>query len=250
LDNCRSRNVAYLLFCVKNYRIYNLFISLLTSHLHIFYKVENVNQWPKIDIIKNVLNLKFYFAIFNLLSIYLKDMFFKANKELLKHKASNKHDVKVNIFDDSSNEVQDKNSIKSPKIFTDKPRFLHKKNQTFTIETFFSSILIIFLLWLAFSLSKSLWQTISNQTRIIKENEERDKLSEEVVFLQEKLSYLKSESYIEEEGRNKLGLAKDGEKVLIIPEDTLNEIEASLEEDTEFSVKSLSVWEQWFKFFF
>lgn len=178
-------------------------------------------------------------------------MFLKANKEVSRRKDNYNHNIKVNVFTESDNKVEDKkNSLNSSKINTDKPRSIHKKNQTFTIETFFSSVLIIFFLWLSFSLSKSLWQTLSNQTRIIRENEERNQLLEDVTALRGELDYLKSESYIEGEGRNKLGLAKEGEKVIIIPENTVKEIEASLEKEEGFSVESLSVWEQWLKFFF
>ena len=63
--------------------------------------------------------------------------------------------------------------------------------------------------------------------------------------LKDKLSWIKSPKFVEEIARNKLGLVKDGETIVIIPEDKIKEILGA----TESAEPRLPNWKGWLKLF-
>ncbi|MBI2599345.1 septum formation initiator family protein [Candidatus Daviesbacteria bacterium] len=64
--------------------------------------------------------------------------------------------------------------------------------------------------------------------------------------LQEKLSQIQSPQFIEQQARNKLGLSKKGETVVIIPEEKLKLVLGS----SQSAVVRLPNWLGWFRVFF
>lgn len=71
-----------------------------------------------------------------------------------------------------------------------------------------------------------------------------EKLRKENEALKQELEYKKSERFAEGEIRNKLGMAKDGEEVVVIPKE-----EESSKQETE-SKKPVANWKKWQKLFF
>ena len=75
-----------------------------------------------------------------------------------------------------------------------------------------------------------------------------EKLRQENEALKKELEYKKSDKFAEEEIRNKLGLAKEGEAVVIVPE--TDESHSSLEFLTKGQSSSGRNWQKWRSLFF
>jgi len=74
-------------------------------------------------------------------------------------------------------------------------------------------------------------------------------LKEENLKLQERLSEVQGEAYVEKELRDKLGLAKEGETVLVLPEeDIVRSLAPKLTEEEETLPDPN--WKKWLKLFF
>lgn len=126
----------------------------------------------------------------------------------------------------------------------------NKKLSLFNFEAVLSLLLIILLLWLSFSLTKSLMNTMSHQERIIKEKEEKNVLGLQVNDLKEEVEYYKSKGFLEESGRNKLGLIFPGEKVIILPEEQRQKLEKLVLEGNQKSTsETILPWKKWLHFF-
>jgi cell division protein FtsB len=65
--------------------------------------------------------------------------------------------------------------------------------------------------------------------------------------LKDKLSEVKSPEFVEKEARDKLGLARDGETVIIIPEDKLKQVLGSTQKNIEAKLPN---WLGWWQLFF
>jgi len=72
-----------------------------------------------------------------------------------------------------------------------------------------------------------------------------EELQKEGESLTQKKNYYQSETFIEEEARNKLNMAKEGETVVILPPN-LKEV---LGEKENLSAKPLPNWRQWLNLF-
>ena len=124
--------------------------------------------------------------------------------------------------------------------FEEKIKALRSKIGTYLV------ILLIFIF------SSSLIQSI-NRTRGIAgevESKKRDveKLKEEQEKLKQELVRVQSEEYIEKQLRDNLGLAKDGEITLILPEpDIVKKFAPRLEEESE--ILPDPNWKKWLKLF-
>ncbi|OGM55002.1 hypothetical protein A3E15_02270 [Candidatus Woesebacteria bacterium RIFCSPHIGHO2_12_FULL_42_9] len=74
-------------------------------------------------------------------------------------------------------------------------------------------------------------------------------LKEENLKLQERLSEVQGEAYVEKELRDKLGLAKEGETILVLPEeDIVRSLAPKLAEEEETLPDPN--WKKWLKLFF
>jgi len=74
-------------------------------------------------------------------------------------------------------------------------------------------------------------------------------LKEENLKLQERLSEVQGEAYVEKELRDKLGLAKEGETILVLPEeDIVRSLAPKLTEEEETLPDPN--WKKWLKLFF
>lgn len=85
--------------------------------------------------------------------------------------------------------------------------------------------------------------------RIDKAESRLGKLRKENEEMERKLAEVKSEEYIEKQLRDKLGLAKEGEIVVVLPdEETLRKIAPSVPEEED--VLPDPTWKKWLKLFF
>lgn len=104
---------------------------------------------------------------------------------------------------------------------------------------------ILFLL----SLIRNISKISEARKRIEKVAERVEKLREENEEIKKKLAEVKGEEYIEKQLRDKLGLAKEGEIVVVLPdEETLRKIAPSIPEEED--VLPDPTWKKWLKLFF
>lgn len=85
---------------------------------------------------------------------------------------------------------------------------------------------------------------LQNNSQIVvklKTQEERERQQEQ--FLKERLYYAKTPEFIERQAREKLGMVKEGEYIVLAPPTNLNEKSVKTESNTPN-------WEKWWKLFF
>lgn len=114
----------------------------------------------------------------------------------------------------------------------------------------YSGFIIAFIIaLLIISLMRNIAKTVAAQKRIQKEEARVESLRVENEKLRERLEKETSEAYIEKQMRDKLGLAKKGETIVILPdEETLKKLAPVLlsEED----VLPDPNWKKWLNLFF
>ena len=110
----------------------------------------------------------------------------------------------------------------------------------------------LFLLLISIALSLSLYRSITRTGAVnlgIEEAQEQvDKLKEENQRLEEKIKAVRNIEFVEKQLRDKLGLAKEGEIVIVLPEDdVLRKLAPKIEEVEE--VLPDPNWKKWAKMF-
>ena len=86
-------------------------------------------------------------------------------------------------------------------------------------------------------------KNLSNNSRIVDNLQKQlEAQKKENNFLQQKLSYVKSNEFVEKEARDKLGLVKDNEYIVIAPDEEMEKEEFIKTEDPN--------WKKWLKLFF
>lgn len=108
--------------------------------------------------------------------------------------------------------------------------------------------LLILLAVLILSLTRNIYRMKETSSHIIEANDKLAELKLANEELNNKLDYVTSDIYLEKEARNKLGLAKEGEIVLVLPEDEiLRRLAPNYE---EFSEKLPDPnWKKWWEMF-
>jgi cell division protein FtsB len=125
-------------------------------------------------------------------------------------------------------------------------------NRIKTISEKLKKLPSLFLVMLLIALSLSLYRSISRTGTAnlgIEEAQNRvDKLREENKKLDEKLKEVRNIEFVEKQLRDKLGLAKEGEIVIILPEEEiLRKLAPIIEEEEE--VLPDPNWVKWAKLF-
>lgn len=113
---------------------------------------------------------------------------------------------------------------------------------------FIFAFLALLGLYLIVSFSRDLWHLWQKEGEIRKSQLKLEELRVKNEELKKQLEYVKSETFLEKEAREKLGLAKPGETVLILPEnleEALGINPPSISEN-----QRLSNWERWWRLFF
>jgi cell division protein FtsB len=110
------------------------------------------------------------------------------------------------------------------------------------------AIIVLVLLFLA-SLIRSLSRITKSKDRIGEARSRVEKLQKENEELKVKLDTSQSEAFIESQLRDKLGLAKEGEIVIVLPEASiLRQVAPKFEYEEE--VLPDPTWKQWLKLFY
>lgn len=109
-------------------------------------------------------------------------------------------------------------------------------------------LLILGVIIVAISLVRNIIRAINIKDRIKAEEAKVEVLRKEKEELEKKVVEAESDAYIEKQLRDKLGLAKEGEIVLILPEDEiLRKIAPVIQEEVDFLPDP--TWKKWLKLF-
>lgn len=94
-------------------------------------------------------------------------------------------------------------------------------NVKFMIKKIVPIAIIGIVLLIAYNLIMQITNAVRSQERLSAQAETVYQLEAKNKQFKKKLLEIQSEQFIEEQARNKLGLSKEGETIVIIPEDTL-----------------------------
>ncbi len=116
------------------------------------------------------------------------------------------------------------------------------------IKAFLQWGIIILGLILAISLIKSTLKILGSNEKITQASDEVRELEKENEILEKEFKGVQNVQFIEKEARDKLGLAKESEFVLILPdEETLRSLSPKMQE--KMRELPSSNWEKWLKLF-
>lgn len=107
--------------------------------------------------------------------------------------------------------------------------------------------IIIIVLFIAYNLIGQIIVAVSSSERLSEAAEELYQMEVKNKELKKILSEIKSTDFIEKQARDKLGLAKEGETVVIIPQEALERV---LGESKRIENIELPNWLGWWKVFF
>jgi len=125
-------------------------------------------------------------------------------------------------------------------------RLIHLKEKVSRVSNY---LIIAFILFLALSLVRN-WNRIqSAQERIDEKGEKVQKIAQDNEDLKVKIDEIESAAYIEKQIRDNLGLAREGEIIIVLPDDeVLRSLAPSdFEEEEELPEPN---WVKWKKLFF
>lgn len=126
-------------------------------------------------------------------------------------------------------------------------KFIEKLKEKLRV---YSNYLLIFIFLLMFvSLIRNILRVVESNKRIEKAQDQVERLKKENEELEEKLAVTKSEGYIEKQLRDKLGLAKEGEIVIVLPDEKILETLAPKLEEEEETLPNPN-WKKWLKIFY
>lgn len=117
------------------------------------------------------------------------------------------------------------------------------------LKVYSGYFLIIVVLLLIVSLTRGILKIFEAQKKIEKKKQDIAKLEEENKNLREKLGVITSEEFTEKQLRDKLGLVKEGELVIVLPdEETLRKLAPEPKKDEE--ILPDPYWKKWINLFF
>lgn len=116
------------------------------------------------------------------------------------------------------------------------------------LKVYSSYALLLVIVLLIVSLARNITKTIDVQKRIEKKEKDIQKLEDRNQDLKEELRILTSDEYTEKQLRDKLGLAKEGEYVIVLPDE---EVLKNLIPEKERNVERLPdpTWKKWLNLF-
>lgn len=117
-----------------------------------------------------------------------------------------------------------------------------------SVERLSNYLLLFFLVLLFLSLVRNTFRINKAKDKVQKAEERLEKLREEKEELELKLKFVKSEEFIEKQVRDKLGLVREGEIVVILPEDEIVKKFAPLHYEEEEVLPDPN-WKKWMQLF-
>lgn len=121
---------------------------------------------------------------------------------------------------------------------------LKEKLKTYSNYIFVFAFILMFI-----SLTRNILRVKGAKEKVKGSQERVERLKEENKELEEKVKAVKSEEFIEKQLRDKLGLAKEGETIVVLPEEeTLKKLGVSVEEEEE--ILPDPIWKKWLNLFY
>jgi len=111
-----------------------------------------------------------------------------------------------------------------------------------------SYLILILAFFLVVGLVKDIWRLMHADERIHKAEKQLTSLKKENQQLAEKLDYYQSDQFLEEQIRDKLQMAKPGEKIVILPED-LGKVASEGQKFKKENQQLLPNWKKWLELF-
>lgn len=105
------------------------------------------------------------------------------------------------------------------------------------------AVILIF----AYNIIGQIFTTLQSGDRLSVATEQLHSLEVKNRELKKRLSEIKSQDFIEQQARDKLGLAKEGETLVIIPDEKINQVLGVAKQVVE---PRLPNWQGWLKLFF
>lgn len=99
---------------------------------------------------------------------------------------------------------------------------------------------------LVVNLSRSIWDLWRRRDIVAERQEVLHRLEKENKRLKDELIYSESPLFIEQEARNRLGLGKEGEEVVLLPKSQIPNPNNQTKEKEE----NLPNWKRWWRMFF
>lgn len=116
------------------------------------------------------------------------------------------------------------------------------------IKSTFQIVIVIIVIILCAFLVKNILKISGSSQKITNEKTNVENLKKENADLQKQLESVKGTQFIESVARDKLGLAKSGDIVVVLPDEaTLKSLAPKLPEET-FSLP-VPIWQRWLKLF-
>jgi cell division protein FtsB len=110
-------------------------------------------------------------------------------------------------------------------------------------------LLLVLALFFLISLSRNVFRILEVRRKIDEAQGRVDKLRDENEALRKRLTETQSEAFMEAQLRDKLGLSKEGETIVVLPDpDTLKKIAPAMPEEEETLPDPN--WKRWLKLFF
>lgn len=100
---------------------------------------------------------------------------------------------------------------------------------------------------LVVNLSRSIWDLWRRRDILGERQAVLKRLEDENIRLKGELIYSESPFFVEQEARNRLGLGREGEAVILMPNDKFQMTNEKTEEKT---VVNLPNWKKWWRLFF
>ena len=105
------------------------------------------------------------------------------------------------------------------------------------------AVILIF----AYNIIGQIFTTLRSGDRLTVATEQLHSLEVKNRELKKRLSEIKSQDFIEQQARDKLGLVKEGETIVVIPEDKINQV---LGVGKQAETPRLPNWQGWLNLFF
>lgn len=117
------------------------------------------------------------------------------------------------------------------------------------LKTYSNIIFIVVSLLMLVSLTRNIMKVREAKERLKEKEEYIEKIREGNEKLRQKVATFKSEEFIEKQLRDKLGLAKEGETIVVLPdEETIRKFAPSDEKEEE--ILPDPNWKKWLKLFY
>ena len=129
---------------------------------------------------------------------------------------------------------------KKTKVFFD--------NLSIKLKSYLGLILLFFVLILCLSLIRNLSRISTAKRRITEKQTELNKLKKETEDAKKRLDEVSSDMYIEKQLRDTLGLTKEGETVIVLPDEEILKSLAPKLDDEQETLPDPN-WKRWTKLF-